>query len=39
MAAVQPELWLWALITNNNNNAHKDFVQIMQEDGWVSWSV
>jgi hypothetical protein len=20
MAAVQPEPWLWALITNNNNN-------------------
>jgi hypothetical protein len=29
MAAVQPELWLWALITNNNNNNNKDMFGFM----------
>jgi hypothetical protein len=26
MAAVQPESWLWALITNNNNNTAEKHV-------------
>jgi hypothetical protein len=41
MAAVQPEPWLWALITNNNNNpqtivsvrnSHFSFVQKTRRD-------
>jgi hypothetical protein len=37
MATVQPELWLWALITTtNNNNPNTEF---MQGRTWVEKSV
>jgi hypothetical protein len=32
MAAVQPEPWLWALITNNNNNNNNNNNTALDED-------